>query len=263
MIRKLMEEDKERVIEFLSEEAAINLFIIGDVENFGFETEFMETWGSFDDRNNITGILLRFYESYIPYYKKYHSDIDEFKSMIKKAEGKKMISGKRSIMKDFKDVFQDYKERETYFCELTNDKLLREFDSSVKLVKIDDVKRLSDFINSINEFSADKDSTEDKISKTIESNLGRIYYIEDGHGKIISSSQTTAENSKSAMVVGVATSKENRNKGLTSNCLSKLCYDLLSEGKTLCLFYDNPLAGRIYKKLGFEDIDKWTMISEI
>lgn len=31
----------------------------------------------------------------------------------------------------------------------------------------------------------------------------------------------------------------------------------------IILFYDNPLDGRIYKKLGFEDIDKWTMISEI
>ncbi len=73
--------------------------------------------------------------------------------------------------------------------------------------------------------------------------------------------QTTAENSMSAMVVGVATLKEYRKKGLMSKCLSKLCYDLLNEGKTLCLFYDNPKAGRIYHALGFETLDKWSMVN--
>lgn len=27
----------------------------------------------------------------------------------------------------------------------------------------------------------------------------------------------------------------------------------------LCLFYDNPAAGRIYKRIGFRDIGKWCM----
>lgn len=74
--------------------------------------------------------------------------------------------------------------------------------------------------------------------------------------------QTTAENSKSAMVVGVATRKDCRGKGLMSQCLSKLCRDVLAEGKSLCLFYDNPKAGRVYHKLGFVSIDKWAMLIE-
>ncbi|TKI86654.1 GNAT family N-acetyltransferase, partial [Bacillus cereus] len=31
------------------------------------------------------------------------------------------------------------------------------------------------------------------------------------------------------------------------------------ESRTLCLFYNNPVAGRIYKRLGFKDIGMWTM----
>ncbi|MEG2918252.1 MAG: hypothetical protein RR891_00580 [Clostridium sp.] len=34
--------------------------------------------------------------------------------------------------------------------------------------------------------------------------------------------------------------------------------DLL-ENKTVCLFYDNPVAGEIYKNLGFEDICFWNL----
>ena len=39
-------------------------------------------------------------------------------------------------------------------------------------------------------------------------------------------------------------------------------HDLLKEGKSLCLFYDNPKAGSIYHRLGFENIDRWTMAVE-
>ncbi|MBZ9687115.1 hypothetical protein G9F72_012350 [Clostridium estertheticum] len=28
---------------------------------------------------------------------------------------------------------------------------------------------------------------------------------------------------------------------------------------TLCLFYDNPSAGKIYKSLGFEEIGFWSL----
>jgi predicted GNAT family acetyltransferase len=59
------------------------------------------------------------------------------------------------------------------------------------------------------------------------------------------------------MVVSVMTHPDYRRGGYATSCVSGLCEVLLSEGKSLCLFYDNPAAGNIYKKLGFEDIEKW------
>jgi predicted GNAT family acetyltransferase len=67
------------------------------------------------------------------------------------------------------------------------------------------------------------------------------------------------ENDYSAMVVGVCTLDSFKGKGLASQCLNMLCFDLLNEGKSLCLFYDNLNAGRIYKRLRFEDMEMWTM----
>jgi uncharacterized protein len=62
-------------------------------------------------------------------------------------------------------------------------------------------------------------------------------------------------------VVGVCTVKEHQKKGMASACLVRLCQDLLQEGKELCLFYDNPDAGRIYERLGFVPIGRWMMVS--
>jgi predicted GNAT family acetyltransferase len=61
------------------------------------------------------------------------------------------------------------------------------------------------------------------------------------------------------MIVGVCSHPEKRNQGLASLCMEALCHDILAEGKTLCLFYDNPKAGSIYKRLGFKDIGLWSM----
>lgn len=78
-------------------------------------------------------------------------------------------------------------------------------------------------------------------------------------GKVIVTASTTAENSMSAMVVAVATHPDYRGKGLAKHVVARLCGDLLAEGRSLCLFYDNPNAGLIYKKLGFKDVGFWSM----
>lgn len=61
MIRRLYEADRERVMELAGRNPSINLFIIGDVENFGFEQEFMELWGECESPDGpLKAVLLRF-----------------------------------------------------------------------------------------------------------------------------------------------------------------------------------------------------------
>ena len=78
-------------------------------------------------------------------------------------------------------------------------------------------------------------------------------------GSIVANASTTAENSSSAMVMAVATHEAHKNKGYATACVHNLCQALLDEGKEPCLFYDNPKAGSIYKRIGFEDIGFWMM----
>lgn len=260
MIRKLTEADRMHVLDFLSQEPSINLFIIGDVEAFGFEKTFQTLWGQFSSDGQMEGVLLKFYESYIPYFNKTYFDISDFLEIILRHKGTAIVSGKEDILKLFDERLPKHTTKSTYFCELTHQELLIEYSdlNLVKKAKESDAKRIYDLIETIEEFNGASNSIE-RIKHAIKTKTGRMFYIENESGDMVSIAQTSAENSQSAMIVGVATRKGYRGKGFMHRCLNQLCKEVMSEGKTLCLFYDNPQAGKIYHKLGFETIGKWVM----
>lgn len=258
MIYKLLEKDKNAALDFLSEEPSLNLFLIGDIENNGFDKSFQEVWGSYNLDGYLDAIMLRYRENFIVYFKDENYDVSKFKEIILGYEGKKIISGKISIAKKFKDFIPEHKLKKYCFCEIKSaDNLNITKEYNIKAAQPEDAKKICSLLNEIEEFTVA--SSEEIIAQSIGNKSKRIYYIENENGEVITTAQTTAENSKSAMIVGVATKKGYRNKGLMSACLSKLCSDVLSEGKILCLFYDNPKAGSVYMRLGFSQIDDWVM----
>lgn len=263
MIRKLREQDRTMVMDYLSEEPSINLFIIGDIEAYGFEEDFQEVWGQFNGDDQLEGVLLRFNENHIPYFKNDDFDISGFKDIILSKKGKIFMSGKESIMRKFDGILPNHKVQTTYFCELKDPTSLNteQRDSSIKIAKEEDAKRIQGLIDQIDEFTP-VDNGVERTARRIRTKAGRVYYMDNEQGEIVTVVQTAAENSKSAMVVGVATAQAYRGQGRMSKCLTALCSDVLAEGKTLCLFYNNPRAGKIYHRLGFETIDNWVMVSE-
>lgn len=261
MIKKLIEADRDRTLSFLSQEAAMNLFIIGDIEAFGFDSDFQELWGQFDGQGDLEGVLLRFNESYIPYLKSENIDKKAFQEIIDAAARPLMLSGKESIVAQFLTEEEKKQIRSTYFCELTEGSALEGTDDiEIKIATVDDAVRITELLDEIVEFQG-VSNTPERIAHKISTNTGRVYFVEDENGKMISVSQTSAENKYSAMITGVATLPGYRGKGIMSRCLSKLCRDLLDENRSLCLFYDNPKAGRVYHRLGFQSIGNWVMQS--
>ncbi|PLS17915.1 GNAT family N-acetyltransferase [Bacillus sp. M6-12] len=258
MIRKLSKEDNEMVMAFLSEEPSINLFIIGDIEAFGYESDFQELWAQFSEEDEITAVLLKFYNSFIPYAKG-DFDAEGFADIIRSYGDTAALSGKKEIVERFEKLegLKLGKKQVTYFAECRTAQNLGTDKLDVKKADISDIDRIVAIRETIAEFPPRADAR-DMILKAMETNTGRNYYIEE-NGRMIATASTTAENSISAMIVGVCSRAEYRKKGLATAVTQKLARDVLAEGKTLCLFYDNPAAGRIYKRLGFEDIGMWTM----
>ncbi|WP_339314376.1 GNAT family N-acetyltransferase [Paenibacillus sp. FSL R10-2734] len=263
MIRRLTEDDLGLLMALLRKEPALNLFIIGDIENFGFDQDFMELWGEIDPSEGLMkAVLLRFYRSYLPYADG-PFDVEGFATIMRKDNDIHMISGKTDIVKAFDGVINFKQEKHLYFAELKEmDAKIKDSISSSERIKratVQDVEAICSLTDTIEEFESSRDGSRISLRKTLASGTGRTYYLKREE-KVIATASTTAENSMSAMVVGVATHHEFREQGLATNVVAQLCTDLLHEGKSLCLFYDNPHAGVIYKRLGFQDIGSWTIV---
>jgi len=96
-----------------------------------------------------------------------------------------------------------------------------------------------------------------EVEYTIVNN--RWYLVED-RGEIVSAACTFAETDDYAIIGVVYTPEKFRGRGYATSLMSKLSSDLLHEGKRPLLYYDNPVGGKIYLKLGFKPIAKWGMI---
>ncbi len=134
--------------------------------------------------------------------------------------------------------------------------------SAVKEATLADLDRILALRGQIESFTHTPDARE-SLMKSMKAGGSRTFYIEDAAGQMIAAASTAAENSASAMVVGVCTLPDARRQGFASACMAALCRDVLAQGKTLCLFYDNPEAGNIYLRLGFEHVGHWAMIQPL
>lgn len=260
MIRRLTQEDHAACMALVQTEPAENLFIIGDIEAFGYEEPFQKLWGQFES-GELIAVLLKYEGNYIPYAQ---GDFDAagFANIINADENASEMSGLKHLTDQLEPLIHKnkLKRQELYYAKCThlqpiyNEQQLQQ----VERLTLDTIEENVELMLTIPEFEG-SNITVDGKRRIEQHKTGRTYFLREGE-LMVSSASTTAENSVSAMVVAVATRDGYKQKGYATKCMQKLCSELLSEGKSLCLFYDNPKAGAIYKRLGFEDIGFWNMI---
>ena len=258
MIRPLRERDHDLIMELVKKESEVNLFIIGDIENNGYDKGYQKLWGEFNKEGKLIAVLLKYFDSCI-FYSRDEFDAKVFYEIMR-AEEYKLLSGEKSIVERFESVHSFSKKRDTYLCKLDSKARLdmTQDTAYLKRVELKDIDKIIKLYGAIDEF--EKLSYESTKKGFSEGNK-RAYFVEE-EGEMVAIAQTTAENSSSAMIVGVCTHPEHRSKGYATACMTRLCGELLDEGKSLCLFYNNPKAGSIYKRMGFEDIGLWTMYNK-
>nr|WP_205093108.1 GNAT family N-acetyltransferase [Thalassobacillus pellis] len=260
MIRKITASDHDSCMALVNQRPAENLFIIGDIEAYGYEQDFQKLWGEFTEDGKLKAVLLKYYGNYIAYADD-SFDGKEFAEIMEKDETFSVLSGLKEITSQIiPHLKREMKENRSLYYAKCNDSSKLEGHSLVAEVKqasIEDIPAIVDLHRKTPEFEV-SDSQQEGMERGMKKGVARTFFIDQG-GRIVSAASTTAENSLSAMVVGVCTLPEYKRKGYASACMIKLCRELLNEGKALCLFYDNPDAGNIYKRLGFEDIGMWMM----
>lgn len=269
MIRQLTAKDHEQVLPFLQKEPSKNLYIIGDIEIYGYQQDFQELWGEWDREGNVSAVLLRFYDFFILYGKTGYNA----KGMVEIMDRHKhlMISGAGEVLDELDPYLplNKYQRIDTYFSECTKN-TINESDhqalvGKIKKATIQDVERIIKLEDQIVDFGVSENTSSEReawLRKNLEAKTSRVYYIEE-EGEMVSKVSTNGENSVSAMIVNVCTLPKYRKQGYLSVLLAKTVADLLQEKETVCLFYDNPEAGKIYQKIGFKETGTWRMYNKL
>lgn len=270
MIRKLTREDYDIFMDFVRKEKEWNIFAIGDVISYGFDSPVVEVWGEFDVlKGNLKAILLRYRRDLIFYSDSNDWDLDSFCNIVLTTKCK-VLSGKKAVIAPFLKRLNVLQKREQIFmkldCSVDKTKLELSFEEAEKvkvitkenvLENLDKLELIVYLYQSIEEFL--NPATFDQLKQDVMLGRSRVYYIEED-GIVVSSARTGAELADMAMVLSVCTMHEYRSKGYATFCMKRLCSDLISEGKSLCLFCDNPKAANIYRKIGFEQIGTWVTL---
>jgi len=259
MIRLLHQEDEKKVLDYLYQEPSFNIFPIGDIEAFGFDQDFQRIYGEFDENNEIKSIFLRYRENAI--YYAHEQRFNDAYLKIFEQDPFEFFSGKYELLELVEPYLTFSKKQVTYFCKMDEFNMKDNIQDDIITASTKrDYEKIFGLLKHIEEFNYHhKNKEQFAKEKMVSKKMGTTLYIEDGH-KVISTVATTAETTRSAMVVAVATHKKYRNLGHATRlmkALSKLY--LIDKNKELCLFYDNPEAGNIYLNLGFKPMGQWTM----
>jgi predicted GNAT family acetyltransferase len=257
----LTKSDHDVCFQFLQTKPAENLFIIGDIEAYGYEQDFQKLWGEFDENGELIAVLLKYQENYIPFASGAF-DPKGFAEIMASDPTFLMMSGLKDVTEKIEPHLHKKmkRKRQSHYAKCTklNPSVTNMEVSNVKQAKPDDADVIVELLMSIPEFSETTTITVNRKKRALEEGVSRSFFIMEDN-KAVSTASTSAENSYSAMVVGVGTLEGYKKKGYATQCMVKLCSELIEEGKELCLFYDNPEAGVIYKRIGFEDIGFWKM----
>lgn len=255
MIKKLDKTYHNKLMKLLSKDLEFNLFIIGDIENNGYDNYFLQVWGEVDEKNEIVSVLMKYFSYAVFYSCKEDYDVDGFIDLLESIRYDE-LSGKKECIEPLIQKLDYYKKRDVNFCKLCKSDYIdsAKLKYKVKKIKFGNINKVVKLYSEIDEFY---DSTPESIKANLKS--GRGYCIEVDK-KVVSMAKTTSENDTHAMIIGVGTHPNYRGYGYATNCMLKLCKEILKENKTLCLFYDNKEAGYIYEKLGFEFVGTWSIL---
>ena len=254
MIQRLNNTYHEKVIEYLHKEKEVNIFLLSDIERYGYDSYFFNIYGGINEEGEIEGILLKSFEFMI-FYAYDDFDVDEFARFINDCNCEE-ICGKSQVLEKLESKISLKRNRKVNIFKLNNKSLLppyKEDDIKLRKIRFGNLNKIVRLYEEIEEF---ENTTVDNIKSSLKT--GRGYCVEIG-GKAVSMAKTTSENKHNAMIIGVGTHPKYRKKSYATKCLIKICNELLEEDKIPCLFCDNEKASAIYRTLGFDKIGHWSI----
>lgn len=262
-IRRLTEADAPAVAELCERFPVRMLTLRMHLEAYGYRTESLLVWGAFDPpTERLEGIVLRLNNTFIL------ADGDggcaaEFAGLI---DSEQHVAGVRGTMETVAGVQSSLRHHSSTNWEISTCLRLLEPPhiapdalAIVRRATINDLDPLAAHYAGAGNMYRSRSNVASRLQ------TNRVFVASEPHnpasrGAIISSALLNVEGVDAGLIGGVFTHPQARGKGYAAACTAALALDLLRDRKTPVLFFENPVAGRIYRKLGFEECGKWALL---
>ncbi|WP_113927036.1 GNAT family N-acetyltransferase [Bacillus sp. P14.5] len=260
-LKKLTAANHQDVIKLFGEDVVHYHFLIDGMKKNNYEGNF-KIFGEYQD-NLLVSILINNYNN-ISYFSQWDRDISIYKELLRDLDYTK-LSGPSSLMKKFLPYVDAKADTLSYLGVVKNISTPRKLKNPLKVIQTEDeIGMQYDLLLSTNEFTQSlPKEKEDYVQieyKRLKESSDRTVYL-DINGEMVSSCATIAEDINSAIIIGVVTNPHFRNKGYGTEVLIGLFQMLLEEGKYPYLFYNNPAARSVYKKIGMTEVCEWRVIN--
>ena len=259
MIRLLSEADRVATVALLNAAPYFNLYMLGNLEKLGFERDFCEFWGDFDPAGMLSGVINRYMAGWSIW-----GNADADWAGLGEVLDNHPVTGERlqdnpGGVASFVPYLRRYVGAQEHIEELM---AMQPADFQLVAAPAGITIRrgsMADYPALVRLYADAGDMTRSPAGIERPLKDTRLWLAE-ADGEILSAALTNAEITNAAMIGGVYTPPAQRGRGLSQAVCSALCADLLKSGKQPVLYWDNPAAGTVYRKLGFQPRGQWRAV---
>lgn len=250
MFKRVEKEDEDLIKQYIGTDYDKCLYLYLDFIKYGLSNNNLKFWLDVEN-DEITCVILKYYSGMHIFSKNHDCDFEEICKLILE-EDPSIICAEKFLIETLFNLFKDSQ----YIAEYGWVRVLsKHYDCENSLVERaseEDFIEISNLIvnDHMGEFY-DLNELVSQIKEREDDNYGRNYIIKE-NDKIVSNASTNAEIENIAVLSNVITDKECRGRGLATKVCSKLCNDLIDEGKSIYLINYTDESTGLYDKLGFK-----------
>ncbi len=271
MIRKLNADDRAQAESLLSQDRLLNLYMLSNMAQLGFEDDHCEFWGDLTESTigapTLRGILNRYMNGWTVYGQSEAGWRGLAALLDQHAQDATRLQDNPGGVESLLPYLECYKaERlsvETLMT-LNADDLHAQNIIGAEQVRVEQelvIRRANEAdLNALVDFYADAGDMRRSRAAVARPLSDLRIWLAEADGEILSAALTNAELPDAAMIGGVYTRPQLRGRGLGRAVCSALCAELLAEKKQPVLYWKTPAAGAVYRRLGFHSIGQWRSI---